>query len=75
MVSGAFKSFCHEHHFTSRPNETLMQDKFIFESPLGPLGLLANLLFLRKYMLNLLEERNAVIKQYDESEKWKLILP
>ena len=74
MVSGTFKYFRHEHHFTRTGNGTLMEDKFIFESPLGPLGKLANKIFLKNYMLNLLEVRNAVIKEYAESEKWKLIL-
>jgi len=76
MVSGAFKSFRHEHHFIPVDGAaTLMQDKFIFESPLGLLGILANKLFLTKYMFKLLAERNAIIKDYAESGKWKLILP
>ena len=66
MVSGAFKSFRHEHHFSVIENGTLMQDIFVFESPLGVLGKFANWLFLKKYMTDLLVERNRVIKHSAE---------
>ncbi|GGH23053.1 SRPBCC family protein [Mucilaginibacter phyllosphaerae] len=67
MVSGAFKSFRHEHYFTGDEKQTIMRDEFIFESPLGLLGKLANWLFLKRYMTNLLVKRNLVIKA--EAEK------
>jgi len=67
MVSGAFKSFRHEHHFEESNKDTLMKDAFTFESPFGVLGTLANQLFLTKYMTYFLEERNKVIKDYAES--------
>jgi len=38
MVSGAFKSFRHEHIFEQRDHQTIMIDKFFFESPLGIIG-------------------------------------
>ena len=62
MVSGAFKSFKHEHIFTSEGNTTVMVDKFYFESPLGILGVLANHLFLKRYMTRLLKQRNLCLK-------------
>ena len=67
MVSGAFKSFRHEHHFKKRGNKTIMADIFYFESPYGILGKLANWLFLKKYMVNLLRTRNAFLKEKAES--------
>ncbi len=66
MVNGAFKSFRHEHHFLVVENGTLMRDVFVFESPLGVLGKFANWLFLKKYMSDLLVERNRVIKKAAE---------
>jgi ligand-binding SRPBCC domain-containing protein len=66
MVSGAFKSFRHEHHFTVDDKQTIMRDVFMFESPLGVLGKLANWLFLKSYMTGLLVKRNKVIKQEAE---------
>jgi len=67
MVKGAFKSFRHEHHFSFADDTILMKDLFVFESPLGFLGRLADWLFLKKYMTDLLLERNRVIKLHAES--------
>ena len=65
--SGAFKSFKHEHIFTSEGKQTLMIDKFYFQSPFGFLGKLANVLFLKSYMKNLLITRNELLKVKAES--------
>jgi ligand-binding SRPBCC domain-containing protein len=67
MVSGAFKSFRHEHHFSVAGYGTLMRDVFVFESPLGVLGKLFNWLVLERYMTRLLVERNKVIKTTAEN--------
>ena len=74
MVRGAFKSFKHEHHFTEINGGTLMTDIFHYKSPFGILGKLADKLFLEKYMKELLVERNRVVKEFTESEKWKELL-
>ena len=62
MVNGAFKSFRHEHHFTTSGRQTIMKDVFEFESPFGILGKIFNKLILTRYMTKLLLERNRVIK-------------
>lgn len=74
MVSGAFKSFRHEHHFADFNNGTLMMDYFEYQSPFGYFGKLADALFLKKYMTNLLAKRNATIKDFAESGKWKKVI-
>lgn len=74
MVNGAFKSFRHEHHFTDIIGGTLMVDYFDYKSPLGVLGKLADKLFLKKYMMDLLEKRNETVKEFAESDKWKQIV-
>jgi len=74
MVNGAFKRFKHEHHFSDSQNGTLMTDFFDYESPLGILGRIADNLFLRKYMTELLMQRNLIIKEFAESNKWKEII-
>lgn len=66
MVSGAFKSFKHEHLFEHKAEGTLMVDVFNYVSPMGILGQVADLLFLKKYMINLLLTRNKVIKEHAE---------
>lgn len=69
MVQGAFSRFRHEHHFQQVDGGTLMRDVFDYTSPLGPLGRLADVLVLKRYLSRLLEERNRVIKLYAESGK------
>ncbi|SDE46082.1 Ligand-binding SRPBCC domain-containing protein [Mucilaginibacter pineti] len=66
MVKGAFKSFRHEHYFYPIKDQTLMKDIFMFESPVGLLGMAANFFFLKDYMKKLLEQRNMVIKETAE---------
>ncbi|SFD49390.1 hypothetical protein SAMN04489722_110153 [Algibacter lectus] len=74
MVKGAFKEFKHEHHFEELNDETLMTDLFYYKSPFGVLGKIADKLFLKKYMIELLTERNRIVKQFAESERWKEII-
>ena len=67
QVKGAFKSFKHEHVFISEEKgKTLMIDIFEFQSPYGTFGKLANQLFLKRYMTNLLTTRNGFLKQKAE---------
>ncbi len=74
MLSGAFRRMEHHHYFESNAHGTSMRDEFIFESPLGILGRLADTLFLSRYMRSFLLERNRVIKATAESEDWKQYL-
>jgi ligand-binding SRPBCC domain-containing protein len=74
MQKGAFKEFKHEHHFVELNGETLMTDIFNYKSPLGFLGKFADKVFLKKYMTELLTERNRVVKEFAESGKWKELL-
>ncbi len=67
MVSGAFKSFRHEHHFYKSDNRTIMIDNFFFESPYGFVGQFIDWLFLKRYMLNLLKTRNIHLKARAET--------
>lgn len=67
IVSGAFSRFDHDHNFQSCANGTAMIDVFDFSSPLGPLGHLANWLFVTRHMRKLLIERNKLIKAIAES--------
>jgi ligand-binding SRPBCC domain-containing protein len=67
MVRGAFRRFRHEHQFLPTDGGTEIVDRFDYTSPLGPLGWLADNLFLRRYMSRLLRDRNAYLKQVAES--------
>lgn len=66
MQRGAFQSFVHDHHFTPLNGGTLMKDALEFSAPLGILGWIAERLFLRSYLVRLLESRAMVIKEAAE---------
>ncbi|MGF7180845.1 SRPBCC family protein [Tunturiibacter psychrotolerans] len=76
MNKGIFRSMQADHYFRTLPSgATEMTDHFRIASPPPILGLVAEKLFLRRYMLALIRERNAVIKQLAESSDWKFYLP
>lgn len=66
MQRGPFKRWRHAHLFEERQGATLMVDEVEYASPLGPLGKLADALFLERYMTRLLAGRNAWIKRLAE---------
>lgn len=67
MIQGAFRDMTHLHEFMAQPPGTLMIDIFTFHAPLGPLGRLAEVLFLTRYMRGLLLGRNSYLKQVAET--------
>ncbi len=66
MVTGAFRRMRHVHTFEPTPEGTAMTDDFDFEAPLGPLGWLAEVLVLKRYMTGFLLRRNVVLKSAAE---------
>lgn len=74
MIQGDFKSFKHLHQFKQVEEGTFMTELVHFESPYGIAGKLVNMLFLRHYLQKLLTTRNAIVKEYAETDKWKMIL-
>jgi ligand-binding SRPBCC domain-containing protein len=75
MITGAFKSFSHKHEIrVIDDSKVLMIDDFSYELPLGALGHIAYILFLRRYMENLIEARSRRIKAALESDEWKTYL-
>ncbi|NVK03416.1 MAG: SRPBCC family protein [Flavobacteriia bacterium] len=62
MVQGPFKMMVHRHTFLDEAGRTVMKDVFEYEAPMGWLGRLADVVFLRSYMQKLLSSRNAVLK-------------
>ncbi len=67
MVRGAFRRLTHVHAFESRGDATLMRDTLVFTALLGPFGLLAERLFLERYMRAFLVRRNAALKRLAET--------
>jgi ligand-binding SRPBCC domain-containing protein len=69
MVGGAFQHMDHDHIFESTANGTVMKDIFDYAAPLGLLGRLADIIFLKRHMRQLLEERNRTLKAMAEAKK------
>ncbi|MEI2468015.1 SRPBCC family protein [Peribacillus frigoritolerans] len=67
MVKGAFHSFVHTHHFKEEPGGTIMMDTFQYKSPFGPIGVLADKLFLEKYMRAFIVSRAKALKKIAEN--------
>ena len=67
MQRGAFRSFVHDHFFVVEGNRTKMTDVLVFSAPLGVLGLIAEKLFLHRYLDRLLRDRATVIRQAVEA--------
>lgn len=62
MVKGAFAGFEHLHEFLPEDEGTRMIDVFDYRAPLGPLGRLADVLFLEDYMRRFLVVRAESLK-------------
>ena len=63
QLHGPFRRWWHEHTFTATANSrTVMTDLVQFQSPLGPLGYIADRLVLGHYMPHLLRQRNTWLK-------------
>lgn len=64
QVDGPFRRMDHDHFFFPEDNgaATRMVDRFDYESPLGWLGRLADVLFLERYLHHLLETRNKCLE-------------
>src|ERR1043165_2234782 len=74
QLNGDFKMMKHEHHFKPCDNGTIMIDLFEYEVPYGWLGKIFDKLYLSKYIVRLLHQRNKTIREYGESDKWKRLL-
>lgn len=69
MVKGAFHSFTHVHEFIESGTGTIMKDTFTYQSPLGMLGVMADMVFLEKYMRDFLVWRAIELKRIAEKDR------
>lgn len=67
QVRGPFSHWRHEHWFDADGAGTRMRDIVEYKPPLGPLGAVANVLVLRRYMVRLIRLRNQHIKELLEA--------
>lgn len=76
LVRGIFARVHHDHYFRSAISGTLVRDVFDYRAPLGPLGWLAERLFLDGYLRRFLRARTEALKKLAESNDWdKFIRP
>ena len=75
MVRGAFARFDHDHYFARAEGGTLLRDVFDYRAPFGPLGWIAERLFLSAYMRRFLLRRMRELKALAESERWVEFVP
>jgi ligand-binding SRPBCC domain-containing protein len=68
QVRGAFGAFRHRHTFQAVAGGTLMVDDVRYTVPLGPLGRLADRLFLERYLRRFLSRRARALKKLAERE-------
>jgi ligand-binding SRPBCC domain-containing protein len=68
MVSGAFHSFVHTHEFKAEGECTVMTDVFRYKSPFGIIGVLADKLFLERYMERFIVTRSSALKKIAEQQ-------
>jgi ligand-binding SRPBCC domain-containing protein len=62
MAEGLFARFRHEHSFEAEgPRMTIMTDRMSWRSPLGLLGRVADAVFVRRTLRQLLADRNSEI--------------
>jgi len=74
MIKGDFKFFEHQHFFKPVDNGTIVIDIINYETPYGWIGQLVNKFYLNSYLEKLIDNRNRVIKQYAETDKWRALL-
>jgi ligand-binding SRPBCC domain-containing protein len=67
MIEGAFRSLEHDHIFQPHPGGTLMVDLLRFAAPFGPIGWVAERLFLGRHLRGFLVKRGMVLKRLAES--------
>ena len=75
LVRGAFARFDHDHYFEAANDGTVLRDVFDYRAPLGPLGWLAERLFLTAYMRRFLLTRMRELKVLAESDDWAKFVP
>ena len=66
MVEGAFASLRHTHEFNVEGTSVLMRDTLTWRSPLGPLGVLADRLFVKRHLYNYMVTKQSDLKVHAE---------
>lgn len=72
LTRGLLRQFAHRYHFTPLPDGgCTMSDDLTIEAPCGPLGRLAERLYLARRMNVLVRRRLEYIRRVAESDDWR----
>ena len=63
QVRGPYRLWRHTHVFEDHPNGTLVRDRVSYAIPLGPLGELARLLFVRRDLDRIFDHRQVAVAE------------
>jgi ligand-binding SRPBCC domain-containing protein len=63
QVRGPYRSWRHSHEFADAPGGTLVRDRVEYQLPLGPLGTLAHVLFVRGRLARIFDYRRRRIAE------------
>jgi ligand-binding SRPBCC domain-containing protein len=66
MVQGALSSLRHVHEFAVDGHEVVMRDTLTWRSPLGPLGVIADRLFVASHLRRFMVDKQSKLKAYAE---------
>ena len=69
MEKGKFKTFRHEHIFTTENSVTVMTDKLQYDTPFGIFGNLFDYFLLEKHLTEFLLKRNEMLKMLSENKQ------
>jgi ligand-binding SRPBCC domain-containing protein len=61
--SGPYRSWWHEHRFRAMGHRTIMEDRVYYSPPLGPLGWIAQRLFIARELRRIFGYRSVAIEQ------------
>jgi ligand-binding SRPBCC domain-containing protein len=61
QLTGPYRRWHHRHDFSDAPGGTRMDDHVEYELPFGPLGTIAQTLFIRRAVNRIFDHRNATI--------------
>jgi ligand-binding SRPBCC domain-containing protein len=74
QVKGDLEKYRHEHHFKPVENGTIIIDLVDYGMPKDFFGRMLGKFYFKKYIEELLQKRNDLIRSYAESEKWRAVL-
>ena len=74
LIKGDLPFYKHEHHFKEIDNGSIMIDVITYGHPNDLIGKMLASFYMKTYIEKLANERNRLIKEYAESEKWRVLI-